>query len=361
MIITKLYPFAAFLLALSLAWFMVPFLIRFGQKKEWYDVPDARKHHVGKISSLGGIAILAGWGISVLLFTNWASSALLWLILAASVFLGFIGFIDDLRGVRASKKLLFQLVAGTLIFLSGISVGAIITHFTGWQIAIWLDWGLTLLFIATVINAFNFIDGIDGLAGTFGVVNMIIFGILFYTNSDFVFAVLAFGLAGSITGFLPFNFKNAKIFMGDCGSMFIGLMTAIMCMQFFQVAPTGLWASPVLSLACCLIPVFDLIRVAIGRISRKKSPFTADRTHIHHLLLRSGRSTVSSCMILVGLHLTFFILVHQFNIWGLAICALVNIIFVFAIWAEGRISSSIGRINLLAKDKPSPHLFQDYQ
>lgn len=360
MLTSELYPFAAFLLALGIAYFMVPSLIRFGQKQEWYDEPDARKHHVGKISSLGGIAILAGWSISVLLFTDWSSSVLLWLILAASVFLGIIGFIDDLHGVRASKKLLFQLGAGTFIFLSGISVGAMINHFTGWQITGYLDWGLTLLFIATLINAFNFMDGIDGLAGMLSVVNMLVFGVLFYTNSDFVFAVLAFGLAGSIIGFLQFNFRNARIFMGDCGSMFIGLMTAIMCMQFFQITLTSLWASPVLSLACCLLPVFDLIRVAIGRISIKKSPFTADRTHVHHLLLRIGRSTVSCCMLLLGLHLTFFMLVYQFNIWGLVICGIVNTVFVFAIWIE-KYFISIARINLSIKDRPFPHLFQDDQ
>ncbi len=312
----ELYPLLSFVLALGIAYLLVPVLIKIGQLKRWYDQPDERKHHTGKISSLGGVAILLGWTIPVLLFADWQSSESLSLMLGACLLLGFVGFKDDLSGMRAGVKFLFQLLTGGLIFLAGFSVGEMANYLLGWILPMWLDAPLSLLFMATMINAFNFIDGIDGLAGSLALINALVFGVLFWLSGDAVMAVLSFSLAGSLLGFLRFNLHQARIFMGDCGSMFLGLMTALLCMKYFQTVSYSA-LSPLPALAMCILPFFDLLRVAFFRILKNGSPFMPDRTHIHHLLLEAGLPAILCCAFLCGLHVYTITLLYQLGVWGI--------------------------------------------
>ncbi len=321
-------PAISFILSLGIALIIIPVLIKLAESQLWFDQPDERKHHVGQISSLGGIAILVGAFVPLFVFTDWPSSKPILFLSFASMLLATVGFFDDLNGMKALQKLSFQLICGALIFAGGWSVESIFFFIVGIHLPIWLNFIMTVFFIATLINAFNFIDGIDGLAGTLGVINGLIFGALFLINGHTIMAVLALSIAGSCLGFLRFNFHNAKLFMGDCGSMFIGLMTAIMCMHVFQVDILAGPVSPMFALSFWLLPVFDLMRVALGRMYKKRSPFSADRTHVHHILLASGLSTVTACLFLGGLHLALATLVYQFGMAGVLGCGMTYFIFI---------------------------------
>jgi UDP-N-acetylmuramyl pentapeptide phosphotransferase/UDP-N-acetylglucosamine-1-phosphate transferase len=147
--------------------------------------------------------------------------------------------------------------------------------------------------IIVVMNSFNLIDGVDGLAGTLGLLSMLVFGIYFFAISMLAYSLLAFAMAGSLLAFLIFNHHPAKIFMGDSGSLMIGLVNSILVIKFIGVADSSAIAIPlessvVVGIAILSIPLVDTLRVFSIRIYKGNSPFTPDRNHIHHLLLERG-------------------------------------------------------------------------
>lgn len=169
---------------------------------------------------------------------------------------------------------------------------------------------LTYLTIIVVINSFNLIDGIDGLAGTLGLMSSMIFGLYFLQINQPAYSILAFSLAGSLAAFLIFNFQPAKVFMGDTGSLMVGLVNAILVIKFIMVAnlpetPYPIIASPAVSVAILAIPLMDTLRVFAIRIFHRRSPFSPDRNHIHHLLLDRGYSHRFISLMLVSVNLLF--------------------------------------------------------
>jgi UDP-N-acetylmuramyl pentapeptide phosphotransferase/UDP-N-acetylglucosamine-1-phosphate transferase len=175
-----------------------------------------------------------------------------------------------------------------------------------------LQYFLTVFTIIVVINAFNLIDGIDGLAGSLGLIASSIFGVFFIMNRDYAYAAISFGLAGSILAFLIYNFYPAKIFMGDTGSMLIGVVNAILVVHFIESAPSAttfkLVATPALGFAILLLPLMDTLRVFAIRISHGRSPFTPDRNHLHHILLDRGLNHRSITLILAIANISFVVL-----------------------------------------------------
>ena len=152
---------------------------------------------------------------------------------------------------------------------------------------------LSYLTIIVVINSFNLIDGVDGLAATLGLFTTFVFGIYFSAINMPSYSLLAFAMAGSLLAFLIFNHHPAKIFMGDSGSLMIGLVNAILVIKFIGVADSAAISIPVESsvvvgIAILIVPLVDTLRVFSIRIFRGNSPFTPDRNHIHHLLLERG-------------------------------------------------------------------------
>ncbi|HET6990362.1 MAG TPA: MraY family glycosyltransferase, partial [Bacteroidia bacterium] len=151
-------------------------------------------------------------------------------------------------------------------------------------------------YIVTV-NAFNLIDGVDGLAAGVGLIGGLAFGILFFLANNIVMGMLAFSLAGSLAAFLVFNFSPAKIFMGDSGSMIIGLIMAVLAIKFVETIPSENTISiipklftPVVAMSVIAYALTDTLRIFIWRAIRGVSPFSADRNHLHHLLIDSGMS-----------------------------------------------------------------------
>src|SRR5438046_3150287 len=173
----------------------------------------------------------------------------------------------------------------------------------------------TYLTVIVIINSFNLIDGVDGLAGSLALMAAIIFGIYFYEVNMLTYAILSFATAGSLIAFLIFNFQPAKIFMGDTGSLLLGLINAILVIKFINVAnlpnvKIPISAAPAVGFAILMIPLLDTLRVFGIRIGHRRSPFSPDRNHIHHILLDRGLSHRTITLTLVAVNLFFIILVY---------------------------------------------------
>jgi UDP-N-acetylmuramyl pentapeptide phosphotransferase/UDP-N-acetylglucosamine-1-phosphate transferase len=168
---------------------------------------------------------------------------------------------------------------------------------------------LTIFAIIVIINSYNLIDGIDGLAGGIGVITSTTFGLLFLLRGDHPLAVVSFSLTGSLLAFLKYNFSPATIFMGDSGSLVIGFVLSILCIELINTEQVSedmlIYFTPSVVLAILIIPLADTLRVFIIRILQKKSPFHADRNHIHHLLLNIGLNHKKASLVLYAVNALF--------------------------------------------------------
>ncbi len=283
-----------FITAFVVTLMTIPPIISLIRRFRFYDMPSARKEHSLPIPTMGGIAIIAGMMVSLLFwFPLRSEPAQVCFFFSITVLFG-LGILDDLKDLSARYKLVIQLGLAVLIALSGIRISSFDGLFGIHDLPLSAQYSFTVIAIVGITNAFNFIDGIDGLAGGLGFMSLITLGIFLSMNGDVNTALIAFALAGGILAFLYFNFNPARIFMGDTGSLVLGFVIAVLCIRLMQVnvlvASPVLPHAPVFVLGVVLIPVFDTLRVFAIRIWKGRSPFNADRTHIHHLLTQQGFS-----------------------------------------------------------------------
>lgn len=180
---------------------------------------------------------------------------------------------------------------------------------------------LSLFTIIVIVNSYNLIDGVDGLAATVGIITTSVFGVYFFQAGELPYALLAFITTGSLLGFLIFNHAPARIFMGDTGSLLIGLVNAILAVHFISSAgrpgsPLFIDAAPAIGFAILMVPLFDTMRVFSLRILARRSPFAPDKNHIHHLLLNLGLSHASVTYILAVINLIFMMVAFLTRGWG---------------------------------------------
>lgn len=297
----------------------IPPIIALINRFRLYDMPNARKLHSSPIPTMGGIAILAGMMMGLFLWFPFNTGvAQVCFFFSITVLFG-LGILDDLKDLSARYKFIIQFGLALLIAISGIRI----TSFDGllgiYELPVTAQYTFTVLAIVGITNAFNLIDGIDGLAGGLGFMSLVTLGFILTINGDANTALIAFALAGGILAFLYFNFNPAKIFMGDTGSLVLGFVIAVLCIRLIQV--NGMVVNPVLPHAIVfvfgivLIPVFDTLRVFSLRIWRGKSPFEADKTHIHHLLTNQGFTHGFAAKLICFIH--GFILIEVYWLRGL--------------------------------------------
>lgn len=287
---------AGMFIAYVITFFLMPFIIKIAKINKLFDLPDERKTHNYPVSSLGGVGIVSGLSISLLLVADFKLDDSEFQYYLASFFIIFIiGVIDDIFVLKPWKKVLGQLLIAALLT---VKAHLLITNLHGfaaiYEINETFSYPLTFFTIILIINSFNLIDGVDGLAASLGLISSLAFGLFFYVNGNAPFAILGFVLAGALLAFLMFNFPPAKIFMGDSGSMLIGLVNAILLLKFIETANHASnfpVTSPVaVGFGILLIPMLDVLRVFIIRLTKGVSPFAPDRNHLHHLLLNKGFS-----------------------------------------------------------------------
>jgi len=292
----------AFFLCATSIWLLAPLARRIGLT----DLPSERKTHLNEVPLIGGIAILLSFGFALL--TLDISLAEFRSLIAVAVILTFIGILDDFHELKPQAKLFAQVIAGILTASWGHnhldSLGEI--FFT--KPLILDNWSIPLTVIAVVgiINAFNMIDGVDGLASGIGIISI---GFLAYfayiaEKTSSLAVLLVFG--SSLLSFLCFNFplkrrKHISVFLGDAGSMLLGFFLVWFFISLSQGNSPA--ARPIDMLWIVALPVYDVAGVVMRRILQRRSPFRADRNHIHHLLLDYLKSPWQVCLIMYGLSL----------------------------------------------------------
>jgi len=188
---------------------------------------------------------------------------------------------------------------------------------------------LSIFTILVIINSFNLIDGVNGLSGSIAGIIASVFGLWFYQIDMIELSILAFAMVGAIVAFLKYNFSPAKIFMGDTGSLLLGLICAILAIQFIEMHKVledltyATQAAPAVAVGILIVPLFDTLRVFTLRMMRGRSPFSPDRNHIHHLLLDSGLTHMQTTGMLVFFNLGILLLVYKLQHFGSLILLLI--------------------------------------
>ncbi len=281
----------AFLITFS----AIPIIIRVAEMKHLFDVPDDRKVHANPVPSLGGIGIFAGFIMAFMIAAPHGFPEIQYFG-AAFLVIFFLGLKDDIVVLTPLKKFLGQLLAAFIIVYKG---GVLIDGMFGFMGFEKMPFLLSLIFtyltIVVITNSFNLIDGVDGLAGSLGLFTTSAFGLYFLMAEQPLYSIMAFCMAGSLVAFLIFNISPARIFMGDTGSLLLGMVNSILVIKFIQIAtvPTAkvfLPAAPAIGFAILFVPLFDTLRIFAFRILTRRSPFSPDRNHVHHLLLEKGCS-----------------------------------------------------------------------
>jgi len=289
-------------IAFILGLFLVPLVISFSEKQGLMDQPNERKIHSHPIPRLGGISI---WVCTILSFialiilSYYPYRSLLSGLLLGSSLMFLLGLIDDVYCLNAKFKFVIQLTIAAIVFCLGVKISSVYIPFYGlWEIPPVLSFFGTVAWIVGISNAVNFIDGVDGLAGSVITVSSVSLGLLAISlvPSDSVSSLVAFILAGSMLGFLTYNFHPAKIFMGDSGALFAGFLLATLSIMYQMKAEGFKMYLPLLILA---VPIVDITFSSLRRILKGTSPFVADAEHIHHKLLHLGLSQNKAVLVLV--------------------------------------------------------------
>lgn len=327
----------SFITAFSLTFLAIPSIISVAIKKGLVDEPGERRSHSTITPSLGGIGIFAGVIFSIILWTPFNYFGDLQYILCAFIIIFLIGAKDDIDPMNPGRKFLGQIFAAAiLVFKANVKLTSLYGIFGVYAIPEYVSIALSIFTIIVIINAFNLIDGINGLSGGIGTLISVIFGSWFFLIDRLEIAIVAFSLAGALVAFLKYNVSPAKIFMGDTGSLLLGLVCSILTIQFIELhqglgadSPYKFAAAPSVAIGILILPLFDTLRVFTMRILRGRSPFQPDRNHIHHLLLDSGLSHMQATGVLIFVNILFIILAVKFQ--GIGNLYLLLLIFAVAV------------------------------
>ena len=312
----------AFLLAFIVTFMATPYTIKIAEKIGAVDIPkDKRRMHKKSMPKFGGPAVILGFLVSVIYLLIVMSlentinlfgieqygMKLLGMLLGIGT-ISAVCVVDDIKTIKPITKLIGQVVAAIIVVTFGIRIGDITLPFLETtQMNEIFSIIVTILWIVGVTNAINLIDGLDGLSSGISVISSISLLIIFLLNgSPLISIILITALAGSLVGFLPFNFTPAKTFIGDTGSNFLGFSLSII--SILGVAKTYTIAVIVLPLIVLGLPIFDTIWAIIRRLIKGKSIkaiFKADKGHLHHRIVARGFSQKQAVLILYGISAAF--------------------------------------------------------
>lgn len=322
--------FLSTLLSVLFAGILIPQILLVSYRRKLFDMPDERKIHRGTVPRLGGIAftpvilfsVSLLLGMSILMVNTDMENMMrinaqaISFGLCALLLMYLTGMSDDLIGVRYRAKFVVQIFCAVLLIGAGMYVNDLHGIIGLGHISPWFGIPLTILIVVYVVNAINLIDGIDGLASGLSSAAFIIYGTAFLMIGKPIFAMLSFACLGVLIQFFYYNVfgsaeRKKKIFMGDTGSLTIGLLLAFLGLALLQWSPdkfpTFRTNPMILAVSPLIIPCFDVVRVFLHRVRRHGNPFLPDKTHIHHKMLAIGLNQCLAMVLIVVASITFSI------------------------------------------------------
>nr|WP_287937377.1 MraY family glycosyltransferase [Algoriphagus sp.] len=286
----------ATLTSFSVGFLLTPIVISVLRKAKIGDTPGGRKIHKKFTPSMGGIAFMLATYVALAIWGWQYPLPDIRYLLGAIALMFFVGFRDDMVELNPKHKILGQLISVVLVVVvSDIRI----KEFHGFlgieELPLVVSYVFSSFVLLALTNAFNLVDGLDGLAGTIAIISLSLLSAWFYVQGLESYALLSFTLLGGILSFMVFNWHPAKIFMGDTGSLALGFSIGSLILAFMEynsALPAGalLKIEPSFTMGIVLLiyPLYDMARVFARRISKGKHPMSADKSHVHHFLLRSG-------------------------------------------------------------------------
>lgn len=292
---------SVFLTALLITIALTPLVRKLALKYNFQDAPSTRKVHKNPVPLGGGIAVYLGFFLTILailffilFFTHFSVGTVksiknLQGLLLCGTLIVIMGLIDDKKIIPAKIKLAVQILLAVILYYFGFSIDFVsLPKIKMFYLDGWVSFLLTLFWIVGLTNALNFLDGLDGLLCGITVISSLTVAIITASQGQLTVTILMLILAGSCLGFLKYNFHPAKIFLGDAGSLFIGLMfSSLSVMGAFKVTAAIVFIVPIIIMG---IPIFDTTFAVTRRMFKGQSVFKADKEHLHHKLLNMGLS-----------------------------------------------------------------------
>ncbi len=301
----------SFIISFIFVCIATPILIKIGLKFGFVDQVNQRKIHRGAIPRIGGIGISLGTLLPIFLLfyvhsgIEIRTNNSIFLFFAGGLGISLVGLFDDIRGINAKVKFLFQIAIAVMATLHGALITSLPMPWGRLELG-FFGYILTVFWIIGIINAFNLIDGMDGLSSGITLFSSLTIAMLAIVNGYLPTALVALALAGAVTGFLIYNFNPAKIFMGDSGSMFIGYILAILSLRSQSKAHAVV--SILVPIIAMGLPILDTTLAFMRRLLRHQSIFSADKQHIHHFLLSLGFNQRKTVLIMYSISILFTIL-----------------------------------------------------
>lgn len=293
-------------------WWVFFKILRLAKEKNMVDNPDARKLQKTPIPVLGGLAVFFGACVGLTVasvfidYTNGGDT-----LFGAMVIMLYIGWIDDTQSLSPQVRIVAELIAiGCLCAATGGGVNNLQGLWGIYEIPTWASVPLTLFAGVGIINAVNMIDGVNGLSSGLSIVYCLLFGLFLYLGGDIANATLAGCMVGAIIPFWLHNVfgKTSKMFVGDAGTMVLGLLFTYFIIQFLHTDTPVLNHLPdsiclvALCLAILSVPIFDTLRVMTRRKMKGLGMFTPDKTHLHHIFIGYGVSHSVTALIIIGIN-----------------------------------------------------------
>lgn len=323
-----------FLTALLVTFVLTPVVKKMAIKIGAVDKPNARKVHHGLIPRLGGLAIYAGFMISVLC-TVGLSFEMVGIMIGATVLI-VVGVIDDRWSLPAKVKLLGQILAAAIVVIGfGIQIDWLVLPYIGLlYLPTLISVPVTIFWIIGFVNTVNLIDGLDGLAAGVAAIASLAIAMLAFQMGQWVSAAAMVAMAGSALAFLQYNFNPAKIFMGDTGSMFLGYIIAVVSvLGVMKTAAVTVLFVPVIAL---MVPIMDTLLAIIRRRISGIPVFAPDKSHLHHRLLAQGLNQKQVVLVMYALTAFFsciaLLVIHVSPIIGIVIVG--GVVTIFILWAK---------------------------
>lgn len=338
-----LLSFGVFMLAFVLTYHFIPKVLWVSHEKRLMKEVNSRSSHKGQVPSFGGITFYIVLILFLSMFQTLRDIPTGNHLIIGMTLLFMAGLKDDLVVSTAKLKFVSQLfAAGFIVFTPELHL----TNFNGFlgitEVNFFIGSLVNMLIVVALVNAYNMIDGVDGLASIIGIVISTAYAVSFYLTGHPYYVLVCLTLIGILSAFLRFNLchDKKKMFMGDSGSLVVGLIIAFLTLKILVATQTE---SPfnfdmifkhrfIFAFAVLFIPIFDTARVIVLRLLQKKSPFKADRNHMHHVLLDCGLSHKQTGLALAGLNiiiiLAFVLFSFLFGQIGLIISMLLLIALV---------------------------------